>query len=330
MKKAESSGVLKAREKHEDKKMRKIKITGCAAVLPDGGKVKFGSQTRYRLQKGQTLLDLAERAAMGALCDAGLDIREIDLIIAGMATPLQAIPCNAALIHERIAKGTDIPAMDINTSCTSFITAFDMAAYLTDSGRYKNILIVSGDTASAALNPKQRESYELFSDAAAAFVVSGTDEDSGVLFAAQKTWSEGAHDTEIRGGCALESAFEMNEENRDDYYFDMKGLRVLRLCAHNLPSFFEKSIKSSGMSFDDIALVIPHQASKALGYIMPRLGIGKDKYIDRVKDYGNMISASVPFMLCAAIHENKIRHGDNVMLTGTAAGLTCNILIFRY
>ena len=310
--------------------MRRIKIKGCAAALPDAGKIRFGSQTRYRLRNDQTLLDLAERAAKGALCDSGLDINEIDLIIAGMATPLQAIPCNAALIHERIAKGTDIPAMDINTSCTSFITAFDMAAYLTDSGIYKNILIISGDTASAALNPEQKESYELFSDAAAAFVVSSTSEDSGVLYAAQKTWSEGVHDTEIRGGCALEPSFEMTEDNKDDYYFDMKGIRVLRLSAHNLPSFFSKSMKEAEMSFDDIALVVPHQASKALGYIMPKLGIRKEKYIDRVRDYGNMISASVPFMLCAAIHEKMIKHGDNVMLTGTAAGLTCSILIFRY
>ena len=310
--------------------MRRIKITGCTNSLPKG-KIKFGNQTRYRLADGQTLLDLAEDAITNALKDANMTISDIDCIIGGMATPLQAIPCNAALIHERVAKGTDIPAMDINTSCTSFITALDIAAYMTDSGRYCNILIVSGDTASAALNPDQKESYELFSDAVSAFIVSRCDDDTaGIIFSAQKTWSEGAHDTEIRGGCALMPSFVMTEENRQDYYFDMKGLRVLKLSANRLPAFLKESLEKAGLSLQDIDTVVPHQASKALKFMMPKLHIEEGKYIDRVSDYGNMISAAVPFVLCDAIHEGRIVRGDIVMLMGTAAGLTSNVMILKY
>ena len=310
--------------------MRKLKIAGCAYALPQDGKIRFKDQTRYRLKDGQTILDLAEEAANSALESAGLNISDIDIIIAAMATPMQAIPCNAALIHERIAKSTDIPAMDINTSCTSFISALDVAAYMTDSGRYNRMLIISGDTASAALNPDQKESYELFSDAAAAFIVASEEGDSGVLYAAQKTWSQGAHDTELRGGCGLMPAFKLTDENKKDYYFDMKGLRVLRLSTSKLPEFFRSGLEESGVTLDDISLIVPHQASKALGLMMPLLGIEKEKYIDRVKDFGNMISASVPFILCQAIQEKLVNRGDILMLIGTAAGLTCNMLILRY
>lgn len=80
-----------------------------------------------------------------ALDYAGLFINDIDFIIGAMATPLQAIPCNAALIHERIAKGLSIPAFDINSSCTSFITAMDIATHLLNAGTYSRILIVSGN-----------------------------------------------------------------------------------------------------------------------------------------------------------------------------------------
>lgn len=309
--------------------MRKLKIVGCGSAIPKRV-ITFGDQTRYRLEEGQTLLDLSEQAINRALEDAGLEISDIDCIIGGMATPLQGIPCNAALIHERVAMGRDIPAMDINTSCTSFITALDMAAYMTAEGRYKNILIVSGDTASAALNPNQRESFELFSDAATAFIVSSCGSDAGVLYAAQKTWSEGAHDTEIRGGCGLLPVFRFCEENREDYYFDMKGPKVLKLCAKKLPGFLEECLENAQLTLDDINLVVPHQASKALDVIMPRLGLEPTKYINQVKEYGNMISASVPFALCNAIHEGKITRGDIVMLFGTAAGLTSNLLILKY
>ena len=309
--------------------MRNLRIYGCGSALPSQ-KIMFEDQTRHRLGENQTLLDLAEEAIHKALEDADLQMSDIDCIIGGMATPLQAIPCNAALIHERVAKGMDIPAMDINTTCTSFVTAMDMAAYMTDAGRYHKILIVSGDTASAALNPNQKESYELFSDVATAFIVGDSEEDAGVIYAAQKTWSEGAHDTEIRGGCGLMTAFKFTEENKEDYYFDMKGIKVLKLSAYKLPKFFKESMEEAKLTLDDLDMIVPHQASKALDMIMPRLGIPKDKYINHVKDWGNMISASIPYALCDAIHHGQIVRGNVVMLIGTAAGLTSNVLVLKY
>lgn len=309
--------------------MRNLRIYGCGSALPSQ-KIMFEDQTRHRLGENQTLLDLAEEAIHKALEDADLQMSDIDCIIGGMATPLQAIPCNAALIHERVAKGMDIPAMDINTTCTSFVTAMDMAAYMTDAGRYHKILIVSGDTASAALNPNQKESYELFSDVATAFIVGDSEEDAGVIYAAQKTWSEGAHDTEIRGGCGLMTAFKFTEENKEDYYFDMKGIKVLKLSAYKLPKFFKESMEEAKLTLDDLDMIVPHQASKALDMIMPRLGIPKDKYINHVKEWGNMISASIPYALCDAIHHGQIVRGNVVMLIGTAAGLTSNVLVLKY
>lgn len=307
--------------------MRGLKIVGCGNALPKKV-VAFGNGVRFRLGEDETLLDLIEKATKDALDCAGLFINDIDLIIGAMATPLQAIPCNAALIHERIAKGTSIPAFDINSSCTSFITAVNMASYLLENSEYSNILIVSGDTASAALNPKQKESYELFSDAVSAVIVTKSDT-SGVLFSKQNTWSEGAHDTEIRGGCALQSAFKMTEENYDDYYFDMKGKRIVRLALKVMPSFLNEGLCQAGLSLDDIDMVVPHQASRILGLIMPKLGIPSGKYIDKVSNYGNMVSASIPFVLNDAILNAKITKGDTVLLIGTAAGLTANMLVWR-
>lgn len=84
-----------------------------------GRQLCFDGHTRYRLAPGETLLDLAEKAAEEALSRSHMEISQMDCIVCAMATPLQGIPCNAALIHERMAKGLNIPAMDINTTCTS-------------------------------------------------------------------------------------------------------------------------------------------------------------------------------------------------------------------
>lgn len=310
---------------------RQVKLAGMGRALA-GGKISFGGETRYRLRTGETVLDLACLAAQRALEEAGMRMEDVDCIVCAMATPLQAIPCNAALVHERLARGMDIPAMDINTTCTSFISALDVMSCLIEAGRYGTVLVLSGDTASAALNPDQKESYELFSDGAAACVLTktGPEEGSGIIYARQCTWSEGAHDTEIRGGGGLMPAFSMTEENRADYYFDMKGIKILRLCAKKLPGFVEQCLLEAGVAREEISLVVPHQASKALGVIMPRLGFGEDAYINRVQAYGNLISASVPYALCEAIQEGRIRRGDLVLLMGTAAGLTVNFMLLRY
>lgn len=312
-------------------KERKVKLAGWGNALPDNC-LHFGGQTRYRLKPEDNFLDLAVRAAQKALLTAHMKIEEIDCIVCGMATPLQAIPCNAVLIHERLAKGLDIPAMDINTTCTSFISAMDIMSCLIEAGRYRSVMIVSGDRASAALNPRQSESYELFSDGASAYILekAGEDEASAVIYSCQQTWSEGAHDTEIRGGGGLMPAFSLCDENRDDYYFDMKGSRILKLSAKKLPGFVDQCLREAKVAREEIKLVVPHQASRALDLIMPRLGFAKGTYIDHVEKYGNMISASVPYALCEVIEERQVQRGDLLLLIGTAAGLTANLLLFRF
>ena len=96
-----------------------------------------------------------------------------------------------------------------------------------------------------------------------------------------------------------------------------------------MPSFLNEGLCQAGLSLDDIDMVVPHQASRILGLIMPKLGIPSGKYIDKVSNYGNMVSASIPFVLNDAILNAKITKGDTVLLIGTAAGLTANMLVWR-
>lgn len=312
--------------------MRKIKIVGCGKA--HGEKiVRFDDQVRYRLKEGQNLLDIIEPAVQDALKMAGMTLADIDCIVGGMATPLQPLPCNASLILERISGNAyNIPTMDINTSCTSFVTALDVMASMIDTGRYHTVLLVSGDTASAALNPNQKESYELFSDAATAFIITGCEEgeESGVLYAKQMTWPAGVHDTEIRGGGALLTAFHYNEDTKEDYYFDMKGKKVLGLSAKILPEYGEQCARESGIPFEELDHIFPHQASKALRLIMPRMGFKPGSYVDKVSQYGNMISAAIPYIFCEAIENGEVHRGEKVLLVGTAAGLTVNYLVLQY
>ena len=309
--------------------MRNIKIIGYGNYLPKNI-VEFDGEKRYRCNGSETQLDMAVKATKKALENAKLDIKDIDCIVSSSAVIMQPIPCNAALIHEQIAKGTNIPAMDINTTCTSFVTALDTMSYLIEAGRYKNVLIVASDVSSEGLNEEQKESYTLFSDGASAVVITKSDDSNqGIVGSLIRTYSEGAHATEIRGGGTLRTSMKYKPEDKADYTFDMKGKPILILCVKKLPELFKEFEEKFNVSIKDVDVVIPHQASRALPFIMQILKIDESKYVNRVSEFGNMVSVSIPYMLCDLLEKGKIKKGDKVLLCGTAAGLTCNILLLN-
>jgi 3-oxoacyl-[acyl-carrier-protein] synthase-3 len=197
------------------------------------------------------------------------------------------------------------------------------------NGKYKNALIVSGDVASKVLNENERHSFELFGDGAVSAVVSRSDK-SSILFSKQLTYSKGTHMTEIVDGSSTLTPFEYNEKNKHKFQFHMQGKDALIMTMGIVNEMMADIEKNSGFTLKDIDMIIPHQASSALGLIMRKLRVPKNKFINIVKEYGNMVSASVPFALDYAINNGKVRRGDIVLLLGSAAGLTVNTLIMRY
>ncbi len=308
--------------------MRKIQFTGYGVELPRNT-VDFDGQTRYRISGEEKQISLAVSACEKALKNANITVNDIDCIVSASAVGIQPIPCMAALIHEKIAKGTSIPALDINTTCTSFMTALDTMSYLLEAGRYKRVLIFSCDVASRALNPKQKESFQLFSDGAVAFIIEKTDKEIGVIDAMQKTWSEGAHSTEIRGGLSNLHPENYSEETKEEFMFDMNGKTVLSLSMKKIPEMMKEFLENNDMKISDIDMVVPHQASVAMPIVMEKLGVTEDRFINEVKEFGNMVSASVPLALAHGMENRKIKNGDTILLIGTAAGLTTNLLLIR-
>jgi len=297
--------------------VRGLQIDGYGVCLPEGT-VTFGSATRYRAEAPAQHLDML------------VDSDDLDCIIGATAGDVQPIPCTASLVQERVAPDARCAALDVNSTCTSFITALDVASRYLRDGEYRRILIVAGDVGAQFLHPGQRESFELFSDAAVAMVVSPPSaEGVGVLASLQQTWPRHAHETELRGGGSRMPGRDFHPDNDHDYRFDMDGRAVLLSASRVLPGFFERFFEKAGTSVDEIDYVIPHQASRALPLIMRRIGIPEDRYANYVEDFGNMVSASVPFALARAWDEGRIGRGSRVLLCGTAAGLTANALLLQ-
>ncbi|OIH94246.1 MULTISPECIES: 3-oxoacyl-ACP synthase III family protein [unclassified Curtobacterium] len=312
--------------------MRSCRISGWGTYLPDRVvtfESRSGTATRHRIADDVSQLDMLSAAAEDAIRRAGLTPDDVDCVIAACAAGVQPIPCTASLVMERVTPGARAAAFDVNSTCTSFITAVDIASRYLADGEYERILVVSGDVGSRFLDPEQRESYELFSDAAAAVVLERGTGEQGVLSSLQQTWPEHAHDTELRGGLSRYPAQDYADGDPADYRFDMHGRRALMGMLKVLPGFFDRFFERAGLGLDDVDLVVPHQASGALGIAMRRIGFPRDSYVDAVAEYGNMVSSSVPYTLAKCLEDGRLGPGDTVLLCGTAAGLTANALALR-
>lgn len=292
-----------------------------------------GVKTRYFVTH-ESASYMAKHAILAALEDANLPLSEIDCIIGASGSMEQPIPCNAALIQEALGLGeSGIACFDVNSTCLSFVVGLDMASLLIQSGRYNNILVVSSEVASNALNWGHNESCILFGDAAAAFVVSRTEKEqtSKIIASRLETYSKGAHLSEVRGGGTKYHPREHSEATKGEFLFHMDGQAIFKMSSRLLNGFIERLLDKSTLTLADVNLVVPHQASKtAMHLVRKKLNIREDQFMSIVETYGNTIASSIPLALHVAIKEGRVKRGDKVLLIGTSAGLSLGGIVLEY
>lgn len=291
------------------------------------------TSTRYRISEGENALSLMLEATIKAFAKTNYTLSDIDLIVSASAVSLQPIPCGAAVFKSHLQchfnVDTDIPCFDINSTCSSFLTSLDTISYFLEGGKYKRVLLITCDTGSIGLNKNQRESYELFSDAAVTTILEHTTEQKGIIASHMTTDSKGVATTQIRGGGTILPPYQYSKDTHEDYLFDMNGPQTLRVTKKALEKFIPQLLSNAKMTSSDFDYIIPHQASSALKLMIRHLKLDVDKCLDIVQDYGNMVSASVPFGLHYAIDNNLVKEGDKILLLGTAAGITINGIVLQ-
>ncbi|BAU27725.1 3-oxoacyl-[acyl-carrier-protein] synthase-3 [Aneurinibacillus soli] len=329
---------------------RQIKLLGTGAYLPkrrvmaeeldrklgmrDGWTVKKSGVAVRHYVDGETASQMGAAAVREALAVAGLTFADLDCLVCASGTAQQEIPCTAALIQEQLGEGmSGVPCFDVNSTCLSFVTALDAMSYLVHAGRYERMVIVSTEIASVGLNWSHKESCVLFGDGAVAVVIGRTPagESSRVLTSHMETYSKGAHLSEIRGGGSMIHPREYVQGREEDFVFDMDGRAIFRLTSKLIDGYVERLFAGTGLTMNTFDLVIPHQASgMAMRIMREKLGIPRERFMDVIGQYGNVIAASIPLALHEAIQQKRMQRGDTVLLIGTSAGLSLGGVAFVY
>ena len=283
-----------------------------------------GVETRYHAT-GINAGEMGARAVESALHDASLNPGEIDLLISASASFDHIIPNQAIVIKSFLQQGEeyDFPVLSINSVCTGFISALDIASYYLQTPEYDHIVIVNAEISSRFLDPENWETATLFGDAASAVIVSKSEkQNQGIIKTKSYTYSEGADYTIIEGGG---NKYPIKDHAYDPklHSFSMQGFPLLKLAKKHIPEFMHKFFSEFGMTIEDIDHILPHQASRSGLAVFKNLYSFKDNQVkENLKRFGNCISASIPLLLHELWQSRNYEYGDLCFLSGTGAGFS--------
>ncbi|MBP9722946.1 MAG: beta-ketoacyl-ACP synthase 3 [Gammaproteobacteria bacterium] len=304
---------------------------------PTGWVAQKSGVIERRFATTETASFMGAEAAKQALEQAKISIDDVDCIIAANALKEQGIPANCIFILDKLNPTRhDITALDIDSTCLSFISAMNIASSMIELKIYRKILIVSSEMPSLGLDWADMETCTIFGDGAAAVVLSVSEssekEDSHVIACDFRTHTEGKELCQVLGlGTGQGRPFSDLTKIEDDHNFKMQGKKVFKLASEKLPSFLDCFLDKAECHKEDIHIVIPHQAS-GLGLLLvqQRLGFADNKFMNIIATHGNQVAASIPTALHEALRQNKIKRGDKVLLLGTGAGFAMGLLLFKY
>lgn len=329
---------------------RRVKIMGTGKYLPSqavtdmqvdqrlsvkpGWAAKAGGVgTRYYVGEGETASTMGAAAAQSALQAAGLTFADIDCLVCTSGTKEQPLPSTASFIQQALGQeNSGVPSFDIDGTCLSFVFGLDTMSYMVAAGRYRHVLLVATEVASAGMDWSQKESAVLFGDGAAAVVIgpAAEKEQSAIIHTSLRTYSKGARYSEVAAGG---TRFPHGNEHSaaEAFLFQMDGQAIFRMASRLLPEFIDDLLEQSRTEMKDFRMVIPHQGSAMAMRLMRRkLGIGEEQFMNITPNHGNTIAASIPMGLHEAIVQGRIQRGDRIMLLGTAAGLSLGGMVLDY
>jgi 3-oxoacyl-[acyl-carrier-protein] synthase-3 len=330
----------------EKPEKRKIKITGTGFYAPDKVLTNFDLEkmvdtsdewimTRTGIKErrigpdNQATSDLAVEAAHITLKNAGLKVKDIDLIIVATSTPDTIFPSTACWVQSKL--GADhIPAFDVSAGCTGFIYGMILAEALILSGTNKRILLIGAEFLTKVTNWKDRNTCVLFGDAAGAVVLEESNNDSGMLSSYWKADGKLADLLSLPGGGTRIPPTEQMLA-QDLQYLQMKGNEVFKHAVKRMGEAAVAALKKAGLGTDDIDYLIPHQANiRIIDATGRRLKLPPEKVYINIHKYGNVSVATIPIALHELNEAGKLKDGTIIVMDAFGAGFTWAALAYRW
>jgi len=331
--------------------MRRSKIIGWGFYVPEKVVTNFdlaeimdtsdewivertGIKERRFVEDGVGPADLAREATKKALAQAGLEPKDIDLIVLSTLNPDHFFPGSAFSLQAMFEFG-EIAAIDVRGQCSGFVYSLSIADQFIKTGMYDNILVVGAEVHSLGLDYSNngRDVTVLFGDGAGAVILGPShDPEKGIL--STHLHAQGEHLDKLcvpapMGNRRPRISQEMIEQRL--HYPKMDGRFIFRHAIQRFAEVVNEALSANGYTTADLDLFIPHQANLRITKMSgQKLGLTEEKVFSNIHKYGNTTAASIPIALCEAIEEGRIKDGNLVCLASFGSGLSWGSALIRW
>ena len=296
---------------------------------------RTGIELRRWVREGQTSVDLALPAAQQAIEAAGLSVRDIDAIVFATSTPDHFCPGNGVYLQRVLGAG-NLPALDIRTQCSGFVYGLSVADAWIRAGQYERILLVGEEIQSTGmdLSTAGRHTAVIFADGAGAAVLGPADpsEERGLLSFdlhtdgdyAEKLWVDAP-------GSMYHPRISAAQLEQGQQWLQMDGRDVFRHAVTRMPESATAALTKAGYTWDDVNLLIPHQANLRISEAVQKsLKLRDDQVYNNIMRYGNTTSATIPIALDECVRSGRLKRGDLLVLTAFGSGFMWGSAVIRW
>lgn len=281
---------------------------------------RTGIKQRHILKgEGLGTSHMAVEAVRGLLENTHTSIEEVDLLICATVTPDFIFPSTANLVCDMLGiKNTG--SFDIQAACSGFVYALAMGAQFVETGKYRKVVVVGADKMSSIVDYTDRTTCVLFGDGAGAVMLEPSEEGVGVIDTILRSDGAGLPYLNQKGGGSRYPPSHDTIEARWHYIYQ-DGPQVFKYAVKNMADVAAEIMERNNLTGDDVDWLVPHQANKRIiDATANRMGVGSDKVMLNIENYGNTTAATIP--LCLWDYEKHLKKGDNLILAAFGGGFT--------
>lgn len=304
-----------------DRVLTNDELSGLVDTTDEWITTRTGIKNRRIAAKDEHTSDMAARAAIAAMEQAKIGPQEIDLILLATASPDMVFPATACFVQKKIG-ASRAACLDVSAACAGFLFALEIGQQFVMSHTYDTVLVIGAEKLSSITNWTDRNTCVLFGDGAGAAILQHRGSAHGVI--STHIGSDGNF-TDILwmpgGGCRQPITAENAHQHLQTIH--MSGKEVYKQAVTSMLDASKKALDKAGLSINDIACVIPHQANaRIIEAIADRLKIPLDRFFVNLDKYGNTSAAAVAIALDEANRSGRLKPGDFILMVVFGGGLT--------
>jgi 3-oxoacyl-[acyl-carrier-protein] synthase-3 len=302
---------------------------------------KTGIHQRHIATADQCSSDLAVAAARKLFESGACTPADIDYVLLCTQSPDYFLPTTACMIQDRLGIPTTAGALDYNLGCSGFVAGLGLAQGLIETGQASRVLLLTAETYSKFIHPRDKSVRTIFGDASAATLLEGVDSGQDPCIGPFVFGTDGAGAKNLivpTGGMRCHPSAETAQEtedqsgnwrSRDNLFMD--GGEIFNFTLRAVPKCVKDLLTRAGRVQEDVDLFVFHQANQyMLEHLRKRLKIPEDRFHIAMAHCGNTVSSTIPIALKHAVSEGKLKSGDLAMLVGFGVGYSWAATLVRW